>query len=56
MKKGIDYNSILKLVKEGLTIQEACTVSGTNRTTLYRKLTEQQKLELKGYKSINKKV
>lgn len=48
------YNLVLKLVNGGLTITEACKKSKIERSTFYRTITEQQKLELKSYKSISK--
>lgn len=46
------YNLVLKLVKIGLTITDACKKSKIERSTFYKAITEQQKLELRAYKSI----
>jgi hypothetical protein len=46
------YNLVLKLVKSGLTITDACKKSKIERRTFYKTITEQQKLELRAYKSI----
>jgi hypothetical protein len=50
--KKVDYNLVLNLVKNGLTIRDACKKSKIERTTFYRVITKQQKLELIAYKSI----
>ena len=46
------YNLVLKLVSMGLTITDACKKSKIERSTFYRAITKQQKLELIAYKSI----
>jgi len=46
------YNLVLKLVESGLTITDACKTLKIERSTFYRAITEQQKLELIAYKSI----
>jgi len=51
MKIEEKYLEILKLVKSGLTIQQACNVSNTNRTMFYKSITKEQKNELRFYKS-----
>ena len=48
----VDYNLVLNLVKNGLTITDACKKSKIERSTFYRAITKQQKLELIAYKSI----
>jgi DNA invertase Pin-like site-specific DNA recombinase len=48
----VDYNLVLNLVENGLTITDACKTSKIERSTFYRAITEQQKLELIAYKSI----
>jgi hypothetical protein len=49
----VDYNLVLNLVKKGLTITDACKKSKIERSTFYRTITEQQKLELRAYKFIS---
>lgn len=46
------YHLVLNLVKDGLTISDACKKSKIERGTFYRTITEQQKLELRAYKYI----
>lgn len=45
------YYEVLKLVKSGMTIQNACVVAGINRTKLYKNITKEQKKELRFYKA-----
>ena len=47
-----EYNKILELVKQGLTIQQACKAEGVCRVTLYKRITQTQKDELRYHKSI----
>lgn len=58
-KVTIDYSEIylkiLKSVKKGMTIQNACKSNGFNSTAgFYKNISEKQKTELRSYKSINK--
>lgn len=41
------YNEVMALVEQGLTIEMSCKHVGINRSTLYRKMTEIQKSELR---------
>ena len=50
--KKVDYNLVLNLVKNGLTIQFACNKAKINRGLFYKVITKQQKAELRAYKSI----
>ena len=45
------YLQVLKLVKSGMTIQDACVVANINRTKLYKNITKEQKKELRFYKA-----
>ena len=45
------YLQVLKLVKSGITIQNACVTVGINRTEFYKNITKEQKKELRFYKS-----
>ena len=45
------YLQVLKLVKSGMTIQNACVVVNINRTKLYKNITKEQKKELRFYKA-----
>lgn len=45
------YLKILKLIKNGLTIQDACVVEGVSRANLYKNITKEQKNELRFYKA-----
>mgnify|MGYP003406001553 CR=1 FL=1 len=45
------YPQILKLVKSGVTIQNACAVVGVNRPNFYKSITKEQKNELRFYKA-----
>lgn len=45
------YLQVLKLVKSGITIQNACVVVGINRAELYKYITKEQKKELRFYKT-----
>lgn len=45
------YLQVLKLVKSGVTIQNACVVAGISRDKLYKKITQEQKNELRFYKT-----
>ena len=46
-----NYLQVLKLVKGGMTIQNACVVANINRTKLYKNITKEQKNELRFYKT-----
>lgn len=49
------YKKVLKKVKSGMTIQNACSSIGIKSTSgFYRNITEIQKKELISYKTINK--
>lgn len=45
------YLEVLKLVKRGVTIQNACVVAGVDRTKFYKNITKEQKKELRFYKA-----
>lgn len=45
------YLQVLKLVKSGMTIQNACVVVNIDRTKLYKNITKEQKKELRFYKA-----
>jgi hypothetical protein len=42
---------VFKLVKSGMTIQNACVVLNINRTKFYKNITKEQKKELIFYKA-----
>lgn len=50
MDKSI-YLDVLKMVKKGVTIEKACKSIGVNRATFYNNITNEQKNELRFYKS-----
>ena len=45
------YLQVLKLVKSGITIQDSCVVAGIDRKKFYKRITKEQKKELRFYKS-----
>lgn len=45
------YLQVLKLVKSGITIQDACVMAGIDRKKFYKRITKEQKKELRFYKS-----
>ncbi len=51
---SVIYLHVLKLVKSGITIQNACIVVNTTSKTFYRNITKAQRQELKFYKIIMK--
>lgn len=46
-----DYSNVLRLVKSGVTIQNALNSLGINRTTFYRHITKEQNQELIYFKT-----
>ena len=45
------YLQVLKLVKSGVTIQNACITTGVCRVIFYKNITKEQKEELRFYKA-----
>lgn len=45
------YLDVLKLVKRGMTIQNACVAANIQRSKFYKNITKEQKYELRCYKS-----
>ena len=58
-RKVIDFTpsflKVLAKVKKGFTISESCKLEKIDRTVFYRKITEEQKIEINLYKALNKK-
>jgi hypothetical protein len=51
------FKEVLKHVKNGIGIKEACLIVGQSGTaTLYRVLTDEQKWELNSYKALHVKA
>ena len=49
------FKLISRLVESGLGIKESCKVIGVSSSTLYRKLSEEQKRELQYLTTLNTK-
>ena len=47
MKAKSEYDEVLKWVKKGNSIQKACSILGIYRVGFYKRMTKQQKAELK---------
>jgi hypothetical protein len=50
------YLHVLKLVKNGMTMQDACVASGVERNKFGKGITKEQKKELKFYKATNSSI
>lgn len=48
---GDIYNNVLKMVKNGITIEKACISAKISRSGFYKKINKAQREELRFYKS-----
>jgi len=50
------YNEVLELVIAGNTIEKSCKIIGVLRESLYKNINDNQKLELKQYKTTSRNM